>query len=249
MRNRLGEEITSFDIELERDSFRRVLAEYFPNGRFKSPRILNACCGAVVEEPVVFQHFGMATEMVSVDRDENLEEITKAIGTCTFVEFDITEVEKCSQAEGKFDIVICRNPYIAPIYSRYITPQLSRTGKLLRINTSPYFEVPYKDFKTRSIGKRLWDWLVLENHIEDEWPLILRKLAGKIKDDGILFMTTFENFEMFRALELMKEIGYRIETLGPNPVEVYNSGLGHMDPTCPKDRYVIIAGPPEKTGK
>ena len=97
-------------IAAEQKAFARVLEAYLPTGVYSNPRILNLFCGAVVEEPVIFRHFGSGTSMTSIDKSREMGDIAQRLGMKTFIHGDINTLE--DHADGVYDIVLMRNPPI-----------------------------------------------------------------------------------------------------------------------------------------
>lgn len=104
------------DTKKEKEAFKRVLYHYFSGKEmdYYNPRILNICCGAVTEEPVLFQYFGKDSELISLDNDERFEEIAAQLGRESFRLGDVRDLK--DYVEGKFDIVIGRNVPLNPNY-------------------------------------------------------------------------------------------------------------------------------------
>jgi SAM-dependent methyltransferase len=96
----------------EQRAFRTVLSTYFPDNRFKNPRILNICCGPITEEPVLLDYFGSSTKVLSIDKDPQFKEIAKELGRKSFKLGDLSNLEKL--VRGRFDLVLGRNIPLNP---------------------------------------------------------------------------------------------------------------------------------------
>ncbi len=105
-------------IEEEQEGFKRVLNRYFPNDQYTNPRILNICSGVANEEPLIIQHFGEETELLSLDNDASLEELVADLRRKSVVIGDIRELHKF--AKGKYDIVMGRNVPLNPNIDSFI---------------------------------------------------------------------------------------------------------------------------------
>lgn len=99
-------------IEKEQEGFRKVLHRYFPNGQYVNPRILNICSGVANEEPLLFQHFGENSELLSLDNNSSLEELLLDLGRKSVIIGDLREIHRF--AKGKYDIVMGRNVSLNP---------------------------------------------------------------------------------------------------------------------------------------
>ena len=106
-------------IEKEQEGFRQVLKTYFPNGQHKSKRILDICSGVANEEPLLMEHFGKKTELVSLDKDESLGDLVNDLGRKSVRFGDVRELGK--YVEGKFDLVIGRNIPLNPNGNDYMS--------------------------------------------------------------------------------------------------------------------------------
>jgi len=96
----------------EQEEFKQVLNNYFPNGQCQNLRILDICCGIAIEEPLLIQHFGENTELLSLDNDKSLEGLLKDLGRKSVIIGDIRELEKYTK--GKFHLIIGRNVPLNP---------------------------------------------------------------------------------------------------------------------------------------
>jgi len=90
----------------EQQDFLTILQRYLPKPRHS--RILNLFCGMALEEPVIYEHFGSDTELISIDNDPDMHTLAREHGMKSFVQGNIHELE--SLIEGKFDLVLMRNP-------------------------------------------------------------------------------------------------------------------------------------------
>lgn len=99
-------------IEKEQEGFKQVLDVYLPKNAYKNPRCLSVCSGIANEEPLLFQHFGKGTELVSIDHDPSLEALVKQLNRKSLVIGDIKELDK--YVKGEFDIILGRNVPLNP---------------------------------------------------------------------------------------------------------------------------------------
>jgi hypothetical protein len=104
-------------IKQEQDAFRQVLTTYFFNGQYKNSRILDICCGVVNEESLLFDYFGIDSELVSIDNDRTLEELLIELGRKSVIIGDIRELNK--YVSGKFQLIIGRNIPLNPKHNHY----------------------------------------------------------------------------------------------------------------------------------
>jgi SAM-dependent methyltransferase len=104
----------SYDIDLipqEEEKLIEFFSHYMPDN-YKPKKILNFCCGIANEEPVLKKLYGNSIELISFDRDPQMEEMAKDIGRKSFVKGEIQEIETI--AKNTYDLLIGRNIPINP---------------------------------------------------------------------------------------------------------------------------------------
>ena len=101
-------------IRHEQKGIRKVIKKYFPDGTYTDPKILNFCCGLANEEPIIYDHFGDGTKLISLDACGNAEKNTRYLGRKSFVRDTIQEFLK--DTDDRFDIIMGRNVPLNPKY-------------------------------------------------------------------------------------------------------------------------------------
>ncbi|MFQ5531627.1 MAG: hypothetical protein ACE5ES_03375 [Candidatus Nanoarchaeia archaeon] len=102
------------DIAKEQEGFRQVLELYFSNGQYREPRILSICSGVANEEPLLKNHFGENSELISLDNNPHLEIFWRELGRKSVQIRDVRELYK--HVRGKFNLVVGRNVPLNPNY-------------------------------------------------------------------------------------------------------------------------------------
>jgi SAM-dependent methyltransferase len=102
------------NIAKEQEKIKEFLNEYLPTG-FKPDNIMDFCCGAANEEPVLYELYGENTSITSFDNSEYILQRIKDLGIerKSIVKLDLDDIDNYFQ-DKKFDLLIGRNIPINP---------------------------------------------------------------------------------------------------------------------------------------
>jgi hypothetical protein len=104
-------------IRHEQKGIRKVFKKYFPEGTYTDPKILNFCCGLANEEPIIYEHFGEGTNLISLDSCENAEKNAQYLGRKSFVRSTVQDF--LENSDERFDIIMGRNVPLNPKQDDY----------------------------------------------------------------------------------------------------------------------------------
>ena len=101
-------------IAKEQEKIKDFLIDYLP-ANFKPDNIMDFCCGAANEEPVLYELYGKDISMTSFDNSEHMLQRIKDLGVerKSIIRLDIDEIDDYFQNK-KFDLLIGRNIPINP---------------------------------------------------------------------------------------------------------------------------------------
>ncbi|MBI2448744.1 methyltransferase domain-containing protein [Candidatus Pacearchaeota archaeon] len=100
-----------WDIDKDKDVFKKILEEYLLKPKPENPRILNLGCGTCLETSVLIDFFGVGSSITGIDRDKEKINRAKNYHIYENIDFIAGDIQYLTDfIAGYFDIIIARHP-------------------------------------------------------------------------------------------------------------------------------------------